>query len=375
MPRDYYEVLGVPRDAGETEIKKAFRQLARELHPDVNDHDPEAEEKFKAAAEAYEVLSDAEQRRTYDAYGHDGLRSGGFDPRGASSFGSIDDLLQSLFGGGGAQFGFGGAAGRAAGADVLVTTEIDLGEVATGVRREISFDAVVACEHCHGNGAEPGTPISTCERCGGAGQLREVARTPFGQMVREVACDVCGGAGKVPETPCAECGGSGRQRSGKTHAVEIPAGIESGQRLRVSGAGHAGDPGTPAGDLYVEVEVGEDERFQRDGTDLISVVSIAATEAMLGTTVSVPTLEEEREIVLAPGTQPGHEEVLRGAGLPRLGGRRRGNQRVLLNVIVPTNLSEEQREVVERLDGSLEESNLGPRQGEGIFSRVRRAFG
>ncbi len=375
MPRDYYEILGVPRDVGETEIKKAFRKLARELHPDVNDHDPEAEEKFKAAAEAYEVLSDAERRQTYDAYGHDGLRSGGFDPRGASSFGSIDDLLQSLFGGGGAQFGFGGGTGRAPGADVLVATEIDLGEVATGVRREISFDAVVACEHCHGNGAEPGTPISSCERCGGAGQLREVARTPFGQMVREVACDVCGGAGKVPETPCAECGGSGRRRGAKKHAVEIPAGIESGQRLRVSGAGHMGDPGTPAGDLYVEVTVSEDERFERDGTDLISVVSIPATEAMLGTTITVSTLEGEREIEVAAGTQPGHEEVLRGAGLPRLGARRRGNQRVILEVVIPTNLGEDQRATVEHLADSLGPDNLGPRHGDGLFGRVRRAFG
>jgi molecular chaperone DnaJ len=375
MPRDYYEVLGISREASETEIKKAFRGLARELHPDVNDHDPEAEEKFKAAAEAYEVLSDAERRRTYDAYGHEGLRSGGFDPRGASSFGSIDDLLQSLFGGGGGgAFGFGGG-GRAAGGDILVEVEIELAEVATGVRREISFDAVGACEHCHGNGAEPGTPITACEKCGGAGQLRRVARTPFGQMVQEVACDACGGAGKIPETPCGECGGSGRARRARTQAVEIPAGIESGQRLRVSGAGHAGDAGAPAGDLYVEVAVGEDRRFERDGTDLISVVSIPATEAMLGTTVTVPTLEEEREIEVAAGTQPGHEEVLRGAGLPRLGARRRGNQRVILNVIVPTNLSEEQRETVERLDGSLEEANLGPSQGEGIFSRVRRAFG
>jgi molecular chaperone DnaJ len=375
MPRDYYDVLGVSREAGEAEIKKAFRGLARELHPDVNDHDPEAEEKFKAAAEAYEVLSDAERRRTYDAYGHEGLRSGGFDPRSASSFGSIDDILQAFFGGGGGDaFGFGGG-GRAAGADILVAVEIDLEEVASGVRREISFDAVGTCEHCHGNGAEPGTPITTCERCDGAGQLRRVARTPFGQMVQGVTCDACGGAGKIPETPCAECAGSGRSRGQRTQAVEIPAGIESGQRLRVSGGGHAGGSGAPAGDLYVEVEVGEDERFQRDGTDLISVVSIPATEAMLGTAVTVPTLDDEREIEVAAGTQPGHEEVLRGAGLPRLGGRRRGNQRVIFNVIVPTNLSEEQREMTERLDVSLEEENLGPRQGEGIFSRVRRAFG
>jgi molecular chaperone DnaJ len=372
MPRDYYEVLGIGREASETEIKKAFRGLARELHPDVNDHDPEAEEKFKAAAEAYEVLSDAERRRTYDAHGHDGLRSGGFDPR-ASSFGSIDDILQAFFGGGDA-FGFGGG-GRAVGGDILVGVELELEEVATGVRREISFNAVGACEHCYGNGAEPGTPIKTCKRCGGAGQLRRVARTPFGQMVQGVACDACGGSGKIPETPCEVCSGSGRTHGQRTQAVEIPAGIESGQRLRVSGAGHAGDAGAPAGDLYVEVEVSEDERFQREGTDLISVVSIPATEAMLGTTVTVPTLDQEREIEIPAGTQPGHEEVLRGAGLPRLGARRRGNQRVILNVIVPTNLSEEQREMTEHLDGSLEEENLGSHQGGGLFSRVRRAFG
>ncbi len=375
MPRDYYDVLGISRDAGETEVKKAFRGLARELHPDVNDHDPEAEEKFKAAAEAYEVLSDPERRRTYDAYGHEGLRSGGFDPGSASSFGSIDDILQAFFGGGGGGFGFGGGGQAAGGGDVMVSVEVDLEEVVTGVRREVEFDAVGACEHCRGNGAEPGTPISTCERCGGAGQLRTVARTPFGQMVRGVVCDTCGGAGKVPETPCAECAGSGRMPGHRTQEIEVPAGIESGQRLRVSGAGHAGGAGAPPGDLYVDVQVSDDERFQRDGTDLLSVVSIPATEAMLGTTVTVPTLDGESEIEVAAGTQPGHEEVLRGAGLPRLGGRRRGNQRVVFNVIVPTNLSEDQRELTERLDETLEAGNLGPRHGEGLFSRVRRAFG
>jgi molecular chaperone DnaJ len=370
MARDYYEVLGVSRDAGEGEVKKAFRRLARELHPDVNDHDPEAEEKFKAAAEAYEVLSDAEKRRTYDAYGQEGLRSGGFDP--GAGFGSIDDIFQAFFGSG---FGFGGRQGAAGGGDVAVEVEIELAEVATGARREVTYDAVAACEHCHGNGAEPGTPISTCERCGGAGELRQVTRTPFGQMVRSAVCEVCGGAGKVPETPCEVCGGSGRTRQSKTSAIEVPAGIEDGQRMRVGGAGHAGGAGAPAGDLYVEVRVAEDERFQRDGSDLISVVSIPATEAMLGTSVSVPTLEGEEEIEVAPGTQPGHEVLLRGAGLPRLGSRRRGNQRVILEVVVPANLSEEQREIVERLDGTLDDDNLSPQQGEGLFSRVRRAFG
>jgi molecular chaperone DnaJ len=373
MPRDYYEVLGVSREAGQTEIKKAFRGLARELHPDVNGHDPEAEAKFKEAAEAYEVLSDVERRRTYDAHGHEGLRSGGYDPR-ASSFGSIDDLLQSLFGGSGA-FGFGGGGGPANGADVLVAVDIELADVAEGVRREVSFDAVSVCEHCHGNGAEPGTPIRGCDRCGGAGQLRQVSQTPFGQMVRAVTCDVCHGAGKVPETPCETCGGSGRTPGQRTTQIEVPGGIEDGQRLRVGGAGNAGEAGAQPGDLYVEVRVAADERFERNGTDLITVVSIAATEAMLGTTVSVPTLDGEREIELSAGTQPHHEEVLRGAGLPRLGSRRRGNQRVIVDVVVPTNLSEEQREVAERLDESLEDANLEPQHGDGLFGRVRRAFG
>ncbi|MET0558208.1 MAG: molecular chaperone DnaJ [Solirubrobacterales bacterium] len=372
-PRDYYEVLGVGRDADETEIKKAFRRLARELHPDVNDHDPEAEDKFKEAAEAYEVLSDAERRQTYDAYGHEGLRSGGFDPRSAS-FGSIDDIFQAFFGGD--PFGFGGrGAGRAAGGDIAVAVEIELADVVEGVRREVAYDAVGSCEHCRGNGAEPGTPISTCESCGGAGQLRQVTRTPFGQMARAVVCETCHGAGKVPETPCAECGGSGRTAGQRRQDVQIPAGIEDGQQLRVAGGGHAGDPGAPAGDLYVQVRVGEDERFQRQGTDLVSVISIAATEAMLGTTIAVPTLDGEREIELAAGTQPGHEEILRGAGLPQLGGRRRGSQRIVIDVVVPTNLGEEQRQLAEQLDESLGPENLGPQQGEGIFSRVRRAFG
>jgi len=372
MPRDYYEVLGVSRDADETEIKKAFRRLARELHPDVNQA-ADAEDRFKEAAEAYEVLSDGERRRTYDAYGHEGLRSGGFDP--GAGFGSIDDIFQAFFGGGG--FGFGGGGGRraAAGGDVAIEVEVELAEVATGARREVTYDVVAPCEHCHGNGAEPGTPISTCERCGGSGELRAVTRTPFGQMVRSTACDVCGGAGKVPETPCEVCGGSGRTRQSRTSAIEIPAGIEEGQRMRIAGAGHAGEPGAPAGDLYVEVAVAEDERFEREGMDLIGTVSIPATEAMLGTTVTVPTLEGEEEIEVAAGTQPGHQYVLKGLGLPRLNGRRRGNQRVILEVIVPTNLSEEQRELAERLDETLEEDNLTPRHGGGLFGRVRRAFG
>src|SRR4051812_19204520 len=189
MPRDYYEVLGVERNASEADLKRAFRKLARELHPDVNSHDPEAEEKFKEAAEAYEVLSDPEKRGTYDRFGRDGLRSGGFDPR--SSFGSIDDIFQAFFGGD--PFG-GGSGGPTPGGDLLARVRLDLSDVLTGATRDVSYEAVITCERCHGNAAEPGTRISTCERCAGAGQLRQVSRTPFGQMVRGVACDACGGS-------------------------------------------------------------------------------------------------------------------------------------------------------------------------------------
>jgi molecular chaperone DnaJ len=370
MPRDYYEVLGVRRDASEAEVKKAFRGLARELHPDVNAHDPEAEEKFKEAAEAYEVLSDAERRRTYDAYGQDGLRMGGFSPRSAG-FGSIDEIFQAFFGG----EGFGFRQGPAGGGSIAVSIQIALDDVLAGVRREVAYEAVGACEHCRGNGAEPGTPISTCRECGGTGHLRQVTRTPFGQMVRDAACNACGGAGRVPETPCAECRGSGRAGGLQSREVEVPAGIEDGQQMRISGAGHAGEPGAPAGDLYVEVRVADDERFERDGTDLVSVVRVPATEAMLGGTVSVPTLDGEQDIEVPAGTQPGYEHTIRGAGLPRLGGGRRGNQRVVFEVVVPTNLGEEQREMVARLDESLEPANLEPTHGEGFFSRMRRVFG
>src|ERR1700759_1256045 len=370
MPSDYYEVLGVSLDPSDTEIKKAFRGLARELHPDVTGHDPEAEARFKEAAEAYEVLSDTERRRTYDQYGAEGLRSGGFDP--GAGFGSVDDIFQSLFGQ--AFGGVGGGGGPAAGADVLVQTELTLDEVAAGVEREVSFQAVVVCSHCHGNGAEPGTPIETCDRCGGAGQLRQVTRTPFGQMVRGVVCDVCHGSGKVPDTPCEVCDGIGRTQGRVTKPIDIPAGIEEAQRLRVSGAGHAGDPGAPAGDLYVEVSVAADGRFERQGTDLVSAVRIPATEAMVGTTVTVSTLEGEREIELEAGVQPGHEETLKGAGLPRLGGRRRGDQRGVGAGGVPAQLSQEQREIAERLDGTLEPDNLGPQHGDGFFGRMRNVF-
>ena len=374
MPRDYYEVLGVSRDASETEIKKAFRGLARELHPDVNDHDPEAEEKFKAAAEAYEVLSDAERRRTYDAYGHEGLRSGGFDPRSSSL--RLDrrhppGLLRRR-----RAFGFGGGGGGpAAGGDILVAAEIELEEVATGVRREVSFDAVGPCEHCRGNGAEPGRRSPPASA---AAAPASCARSPGPRSARWSAASSATPAAAPAKSPrrhapsaaaAAAPAAAGRRRSRSRPDRERPAaaGLRRRSRRRRRRTGRR--------------PLRRGRRSSRtSASSATAPIWSASSRSPRPRRCSGPRSPFRRSTASRrsrwpPGTQPGHEELLRGAGLPRLGGRRRGNQRVILNVIVPTNLSEEQRELAERLDESLEPEQPRPRHGEGLFSRVRRAFG
>ena len=353
LPRDYYEVLGVNRGSSEAEIKKAFRRLARDLHPDVNRHDPEAEEKFKEAAEAYEVLSDPERRRTYDAFGREGLRTGGWAPH---TSGTMEDILASFFGGGDSLFGdlFGGRAGPAQGGDVGAEVEITLTEVLTGAQREVSFEAVSLCERCRGNGAEPGTAIRTCETCGGAGRVQQVRRTAFGQLVQTGVCPTCEGQGRIPEQPCDRCGGRGREVRERTWDVDVPAGIESGQRIRIGGAGHAGDAGASPGDLYVLVRVAEDERLERRGRDLVVVAQVPATLAMLGGRIEVPTLDGEREVEVPAGAQPGDAITLKGLGLPSLQRPSRGDQHVLVDVVVPKKLSRKQRELARDLHDSLE---------------------
>jgi molecular chaperone DnaJ len=368
-PRDPYEVLGIARDANEQEVKKAFRRLARELHPDVNAHDPQAEEKFKEAAEAYEIVSDPERRATYDRYGHEGLRSGGYAPN-FDGFGSIGDLFDAFFGGSSPFGGRGG--GPAAGGDVAVAVEIDLLQAAQGAKLEVSFDAVERCEHCHGNGAEPGTPIETCDRCGGAGQLQAVTRTPFGQMMRTIACDVCHGDGRVPRQPCGECRGRGRRAVKRSLTVEVPAGIADGQRIRLGGSGHAGEAGAPAGDLYVLVKVRPDERFVREGDDLITALDISAPLAAVGASLQVATLDGPTSIEVPPGTQPGEVLTVRGRGMPGLRRGRQGDLRVVVNVVVPRRLNAEQRELFERLHDTLTEENL--RTEESMFAKLRRAL-
>ena len=373
MRRDPYEVLRVPRDADEKQVKRAFRTLARELHPDVNSHDPEAEEKFKEAAEAYEILADAERRATYDRFGFEGLDSRGFAST-AHGFGSFADIFDAFFGGDPFGAAFGRGPGRVQGGDVAVAVELSLEEAARATTVDVAYDVVDTCERCGGSRAEPGTPVETCSRCGGAGRVRAVTRTAFGQLVREQACDVCGGEGRVPSEPCRECGGRGRRAVRRTLEVDVPAGIADEQRIRLAGRGHAGERGGPPGDLYVLVRVTEDERFLRDGNDLVTVVDVPAPAAALGASVTVPTLDGEERIEVAAGTQPGTVVTLRGRGMPTIGRGRRGDQRVVLNVVIPRNLSGRQRELVEELRDSLTDENLREPAPESLVGKLRRAF-
>jgi molecular chaperone DnaJ len=368
--RDYYEVLGLSRGASEREIKSAFRRLARELHPDVSDA-ADAEERFREAAEAYEVLSKPETRELYDRFGHEGLRTGGFRPTDFD-FANIADLFSVFFGD--ELFGMpGGAARRSTrGADVLAEVAIDLEEAATGVLRAVPFPVAVTCATCGGNGAAPGTKPETCPRCEGSGRLQSVSSSVFGQFIRTQTCAECGGVGTVISTPCEGCRGTGQTTEERTLDVEIPPGIHDGQRIRLSGEGHAGALGGRAGDAYVLVRVRPHERFVRDGNDIVSTVDLTMIQAALGAHLSVPTLAGEADLEFRPGTQAGEIRVLRGRGMPVLQGFGHGDHRLLVSVSVPRNLTDEQRRLLEEFARSEHDANYKP--DEGFFDKLRAAF-
>ena len=361
-------MLGIARDAGQDEIKRAFRRLARELHPDVS-QEPDAEHRFREVVEAYEVLSNTERRELYDRFGHAGLRSGGFRPS-TFDFGNLSDLFSAFFGDD--LFGVGGRAGRGRGADIGARVEIDLADAATGTTRDVPFEVAVTCGRCAGNGAEPGTEVAACAACSGTGRQSQVSRSVFGEFVRTQACSSCHGSGRLIQQPCAECNGVGRVIEERTLEVDIPAGIHDGQRIRLTGEGHAGSIGGRAGDMYVEVHVRPDERFVREGNDVYCTVDLTVAQAALGATVSVPTLAGETELTFEPGTQPGEVHVLRGRGFPALQGFGRGDQRVLVNVLVPRRLTDEQRRLLEEFDRSATDATY--RADDGFFDKLKSAF-
>ncbi len=367
--RDYYELLGVARNASEVEIKRAFRRLARELHPDVSEA-PDADERFREVVEAYEILSKTETRDLYDRYGHAGLRSGGFQP-GHVDFGNLADLFSAFFGDE-VMFGGRGHGGRARGADLAATVEIDLVEAAHGATREVPFDAAVTCARCGGDGAEPGTAITMCETCHGTGRLQQVTRSVFGEFVRTQACPTCAGSGRRIEQPCTECRGAGRVVEERTLALEIPPGIHHGQRIRLTGEGHAGLVGGRPGDVYVEVRIRPDDRFVREGDDIYATADLTFTQAALGVTLPVPTLDGEEDLELPAGTQPGEIVVLHGRGMPVLHGQGRGDQRILVNVRVPRRLTDEQRRLLREFDEHADERTYG--KSDGLFDKLKSAF-
>jgi molecular chaperone DnaJ len=370
--RDYYEVLGVARGASEQDLKKAYRRLAHQFHPDKNQSDPEAEEKFKEAAEAYAILSNTEQRQRYDRFGHAGVSSSAANASwGAPGFGGIEDILGDLF-------GFGdvfGAAGRGGsrrsasqrGADLRYDLEISLEQAAEGMTAQLRIPKLETCETCTGSGAKPGTNAEVCRTCQGAGQVR------FQQGFFSVSrtCGTCRGAGQVISSPCETCRGTGRVEHEKSIEVKIPAGVETGSRLRLQAEGESGTFGGPSGDLYVVIHVAEHEEFERQGNNLYASVPITFAQAALGAEVEVKTLHGNESLKVPAGTQTGTVFHVRGQGMPVLGGRGKGDLFVSVSVITPTSLTREQRKLLEQL-ARIETEDL---QDKRLVDKVRDIFG
>ncbi len=369
MSQDFYALLGVSQNASQDDIKRAYRKRARELHPDANPDDPHAEEQFKELSRAYEVLSDPEQRARYDRFGEQGLGgSGGGDPFGA---GGLGDIFEAFFGGG----GFGGGrqqAGPPRGQDLEVTARIDLEGVMFGTQVTVEVPTAVTCAECSGSGAGAGTKPVTCTDCNGAGQVRRVRQSMLGQMVTTAPCGRCGGIGEVVVTPCSKCSGEGRISSKESYTVDVPAGISSGQTLRLTGRGAAGARGGLAGDLFVHIAVATHSDFIRVDDDLVFDLHLSIVQASLGVHTVLEALDGELDLVVPPGTQHGTEFVAKGRGIPHLNGRGKGNLRVRVLVRVPTKLSEEQ-EALLRQYAQLTGEEVATADKK-LFSKIKSAF-
>ena len=372
VKRDYYDVLGVPRTADDAEIKRAFRRLAQQHHPDVDKNDG-AEQRFKELNEAYRILSDRQRRAAYDMFGHagvDGAAAGGFEGFGGG-FGPFGDIFDAFFGG--APAGSRRRGRMVAGADLRYDLTIEFAEAVFGVTKEISFTTQVTCDRCDGAGGEPGTEPETCPECNGSGEKRRVAQTILGQMVNIVACQRCHGEGRIIATPCTACHGDGRVRQERTVEISIPAGIDDGQRIALEGQGEAGPRGGPSGDLYVAVTIQPHPQLVRRGTELYHELPVTFPQAALGATLEVPTVEGTEEVVVPAGAQSGHEIRLRGLGVPRLRGAGRGDLHVIVNVVVPAKLGKRERELLRELD-EVGQPAVVPRGGTSVFDRLRDLF-
>nr|NLD40746.1 molecular chaperone DnaJ [Actinomycetales bacterium] len=369
---DYYEVLGVARTATPSEIKKAYLKLARQTHPDVAG--PGSEERFKEVSTSYEVLSDAERRRMYDLGGTDALRNGG---AGSPFTGGFQDIFETFFGAAGGSSQRGPVPRGRRGQDALVPLEITLEEAVFGAEREITVNTAVVCPTCHGTCCRPGTAPVTCSVCNGRGSVQRVARSFLGQIMTTSPCHNCQGHGTIIADPCPECSGDGRVRTRAKIPVSVPAGVDNGARLRMPGRGEVGPGAGPAGDLHVEFRVKSDTTFARRGDDLVCSVTVPATAAALGTQIVVETFDGPREVNIAPGTQPGHTETLRGLGVTHLQSSGRGDLKVFVDVEVPGRLDERQRELLTELARLRGEERVAPKvtAGGGIFSRLRERIG
>ena len=373
--RDYYEVLGVSRNATSDEIKKAYRKLARKYHPDANPGDKDAEAKFKEISEAYVVLSDPEKRAGYDRFGHagaDGQGFGGFE--GFGDFGGLGDIFEMFFGGGGRTRR---RTGPERGQDIRTDMEISLEEAAFGLEREVKVPRVETCGTCGGSGAAAGSTPKTCLACAGTGQVQFTQSTPFGRIVQSRTCDRCRGTGQVIEKPCPTCRGAGSVRKTRSIKVKVPPGVDNGSRLRLAGEGEAGTRGGPPGDLYVYIHVKQHKLFRREGDDLICEIPLSFVQAALGDEIDVPTLEGKEKLKIPEGTQPGTVFRIRGKGVPHLSGFGRGDQHVRIKVMIPGKLSEKQKELLRefaRLDNGESVQGKGQAGDKSFFEKMKDAF-
>ena len=373
---DYYEILGVSKDASKDEIKSAFRRKARTLHPDVNKA-PDAEEKFKELGKAYETLMDDNKRATYDRYGEDGLKNAGFDTNGpfAGGFGDLNDIFNSFFGGMGG-FGFGGRPDPNApveGDDLRLDIEIDFEQAVFGCEKEIKFDHLEVCASCGGTGAEKGSQPVTCPTCKGSGQVQQVMRTPLGSIAQIVTCPDCHGKGKKISNPCKACKGHGKLQKEKKINIKIPAGVDNMSKIRVSHEGDAGSNGGPAGDLYVVLHVKPSDYFKREGNDVYSRLDITPAQAALGDEVVVKTLDGEQKITVQAGVQSGNSIKIKGAGVPYIARpSQRGDHVVIVAVKTPTKLSDEERNLYRKLYEI--QNNKKASQQSSIMDKVKGVF-